>query len=222
LSKYLGVIFDLDGTLADTLGDIALSMNSALLFCGFPTLPEADYASLVGRGIRRLAEDCLPPEARNPETVEILSRKAAELYAEKPLATTKPYPGIVELLYGLRTLKIKTAVLSNKPDLLTKSIIDGLFAPSFFDIVQGEIPGVPRKPDPASTWEILFSLGVTPRQTIFAGDSEIDMETARASECSALGVSWGYRGREALQKAGASRIIDFPEELLGLIQETRY
>jgi phosphoglycolate phosphatase len=220
--KFKCVIFDLDGSLADTLEDIARSMNAALAFYGFPILHPKAYAPLVGRGLERLAEDCLPERDRNAEQVEKLARKALECYAEKPLVSSKPYPGILEMLYGLKDLKIRTAVLSNKPGIVTDLVIEGLFPRAMFDIVQGELPGAARKPDPASTWEILLSLGVTPRETLFAGDSEIDMETAKAADCSPLGLSWGYRSREALIRSGAARIIDSPLELLDIVRETRY
>jgi phosphoglycolate phosphatase len=220
--KFKCVIFDLDGTLVDTLGDIARSMNAALTSFGFPARDETDYPPLVGRGIRRLAEDCLPPAARGPETVEKVAEAALERYAEKPIVSSEPYPGIMDLLYGLSALKIKTVVLSNKPDRVAKLVIRGLFPPALFDIVQGEIPGVPRKPDPTAAWDILLNLDVTPRETLFAGDSRVDLETARAAECSPLGVSWGFRSREALIRAGAPRVIGHPSELLDIIKETRY
>ncbi|MDR2515992.1 MAG: HAD family hydrolase [Spirochaetaceae bacterium] len=224
--KFKCVIFDLDGTLVNTLADIALSMNAALVWYGYPARAEADYAAIVGRGIRRLAEDALPSGARDSgaaeAVAEAVAEKAREYYAERPIVHAKPYPDIVELLYGLRSLKIKTAVLSNKPDPVAQAVISSLFPPALFDLVQGEQAGVPRKPDPAPVWDILIQLGVTPRETLFAGDSEIDMETARAAECSPLGVSWGFRERETLLASGAARIINRPLELLSLIQDTRY
>ncbi|MDR2742387.1 MAG: HAD family hydrolase [Treponema sp.] len=220
--KFTCVIFDLDGTLVDTLDDIARSMNRALEANGFPSADREAYASMVGWGIKRLASLALPPEAgRDEKTVEAVAACAVRFYAEEPLVHSRPYPGVPELLGELKRRRVKTAVLTNKPDPVARLVIGGLFPPGYFDILQGEIPGRPRKPDPASLWEILMELGRTPRDTIFAGDSEVDMETARAAECLALGVSWGFRSREALEKAGARRIIDSPGELLSLIQETR-
>jgi phosphoglycolate phosphatase len=175
----------------------------------------------VGWGIKRLAFLALPPAARDEKTAEEVAADAVRFYAEAPLVYSRPYPGIPELVAELRRKRIKAAVLTNKPDPVAQLVIEGLFPPHSGDIVQGDLPGRPRKPDPASTWEILMQLDSTPRNTIFAGDSEIDMETARAAECHALGVSWGFRSREVLEKAGAQRIINSPRELLGLIQETR-
>jgi phosphoglycolate phosphatase len=220
--KFTCVIFDLDGTLVDTLDDIALSMNRALEACGFPPVSREAYISMVGWGIKRLASLALPPEAgRDEKTVETLAALAVRFYAQDPLVYSRPYPGIPELLEELRRRRIKTAVLTNKPDPVARLVIKGLFPPNSFDAVLGDMPGRPRKPDPAALWELLMELGRTPRDAIFAGDSEVDMETANAAECHALGVSWGFRSREVLEKAGAQRIIDAPPELLSLIQETR-
>jgi phosphoglycolate phosphatase len=220
--KFKCVIFDLDGTLVDTLEDIALSMNRALEAAGFPALAVEQYAGIVGNGIGRLAALALPEDRRNVANAGAIAAEAARFYAEKPLVHSRPYPGIRELLAALQELKVKTAVLSNKPDPVARMVIGGLFPPGSFDLVQGEIPGTPRKPDPAAAWEIMLNLGVTPRETVFAGDSEVDIQTALAAECSVLAVSWGYRSREILEQAGAARVIDTPEELLELVRETRY
>jgi phosphoglycolate phosphatase len=218
--KFKCVIFDLDGTLVDTIADIAASMNRALTAHGFPVVPLEAYRDMVGWGIRRLASLALPVEAReDSRLVEKVAADATAFYAEKPLVHSKPYPRLPALISQLRQKKIKTAVLTNKPDPVAHMVVDGLFASSFFDIIQGDVPGAPRKPDPASTWEIILELGSTPRETIFVGDSEIDMETALASGCHAVAVSWGFRSRDVLAKAGAERIIDTPEELLLVIND---
>ncbi|MDR2786646.1 MAG: HAD hydrolase-like protein [Treponema sp.] len=219
--RFKCVVFDLDGTLVNTLADIALAMNTALCERGFPELPGEEYTAIVGNGIRHLAYSALPEEKRDEKTVEELATRAGQLYAERPVVHSKIYPGIQALLFELGKLRVRTAVLTNKPDPVARLVIDRLFPAGTFEAVQGELPGVPRKPDPASTWELLMKLDVTPRETIFAGDSEVDLETAVAAECSPLLVSWGFRSREALEKTGASRIIDRPEELLALIREIR-
>jgi phosphoglycolate phosphatase len=215
--NFRAVIFDLDGTLVNTIGDIAVSMNRALEGGGFPALAEEAYIDKVGGGIKKLALLSLPETARDEGTVEKVAAAAAGFYAERPLVFSNPYPGIPELVAELRRRKIKTAVLTNKPDPVTQQVIRGLFPSGSFDWVQGDRPGVPRKPDPGSTWDILLNLDVPPREAIFMGDSEVDMETAGASNCHALGVSWGFRPRELLEQAGAQRIIDRPEELLELL-----
>ncbi|MDR3303676.1 MAG: HAD family hydrolase [Treponema sp.] len=215
--KFKCVIFDLDGTLVDTLADIAASMNRALEAHGFPAVAPEAYRDIVGWGIRRLAWLALPVEAREDGLADKVAAAATVFYAEKPLLHSRPYPGMPELVGQLRHKKVKTAVLTNKPDPVARKVIDGLFASSSFDIIHGDVPGAPRKPDPTSTWEIILELDATPRETIFVGDSEIDLETARASGCHSLAVSWGFRSREVLQKAGAERIIDAPGELLPVI-----
>jgi phosphoglycolate phosphatase len=215
--KFKAVLFDCDGTLVDTLGDIAVSMNRALKRGGFPEIPVEAYRDKVGWGIKRLAFLCLPEDSRSGELAAGIAAEASGYYADAPLVHTRPYPGISELVAELRRRKIKTAVLTNKPDPVAQLVINGLFPQGSFDIIQGEITGKPRKPDPACAWDIIVSLGLTPRDTIFAGDSEIDLETAKNAECHALGVSWGYRSRELLLKAGAQRIINKPAEMLDLL-----
>ena len=212
--KYKGVIFDLDGTLIDTLEDIAVNMNNALKIHAFPELPIEQYRDKVGWGIKRLAFLALPEESRNEETAAMVAADASRFYAEQPLVYTRPYPGIIELLAALKQKKIKLAVLSNKPDAVAQKVIAGLFPPSLFNLVQGEVSGKPRKPDPACVWEMLVEMDLSPSDAIFIGDSEVDIETAVSSGCYPLGVTWGYRSRETILKAGARGIIEKPEELL--------
>jgi phosphoglycolate phosphatase len=216
--KYKGVIFDMDGTLVDTLEDIAVTMNKALKLMGFPELPIKEYQDKVGWGTERLAFLSLPEEKRKKETASLLAAQASLFYAEAPLVYTRPYPGILELVGALRQRKMKIAVLTNKADPVAQKVAAGLFPPGSFDRVQGGAPGKPLKPDPASVWELLVELDLAPSDTIFAGDSEVDIETAVSSGCFPLGVSWGYRSREIITKAGARLIIEKPEELLELLK----
>jgi len=212
--KYSGIIFDLDGTLVDSLKDIAVSMNRALRLRGFPELQLNEYLGKVGWGIKRLANLSLPEGARDEETTALLAADALNFYSESPLSYSRPYPGIPELISTLKGKKIKTAVLTNKPDQIAQKVISGLFLPGSFDCVQGEVTGKPRKPDPDSVWEILVSLDLIPSKVIFVGDSEIDMQTAVAAGCFPMGLSWGYRSRAVIEKAGARHIIDAPCELM--------
>ena len=212
--KYKGVIFDLDGTLVDTIEDIAVAMNRALSSRGFPELPSESYKEKVGWGIKRLAFLSLPEEARSEENAALVAADSARFYAETPLVHSRPYPGIPELIGELGRRKVKMVVLTNKPDPVAQKVIAGLFPQGSFLSVRGEVNGKPRKPDPACVWELLIELDVTPADIIFAGDSEIDAETAVASGCFPLGVSWGYRLRETIEQAGARWIIDTPEELM--------
>ncbi|MHC6204311.1 HAD family hydrolase [Breznakiellaceae bacterium SP9] len=212
------VIFDLDGTLVDTIHDIALSMNAALRDNGFPPVPPADFYAKVGWGIKRLAQLCLPPDLScSSELVDTIAAAATRIYSENPLTLSKPYPGMLELVATLRSRNIRTAVLTNKPDRPAHLIVQGLFPPASFDSICGDKPERLRKPSPISTWDILSELDVSPANTLFAGDSEVDIQTALASGCFPLGVSWGYRPRDTLEKAGAARIIEHPSAFLDLV-----
>lgn len=193
-------------------------MNRALEARGVPTLPLQAYRGIVGWGIRRLAQSALPqPVRENASLVDAVAADATRFYAEQPLVHSKPYAGIPELLAELRRRKLKIAVLTNKPDAVARLVLAQLFPASFFDIIHGDTPDTPRKPDPTSTWEILVELDSTPRNTIFVGDSEIDVETAHASGCHIVAASWGFRPRETLESVGAEHIIDTPMELLGYV-----
>jgi phosphoglycolate phosphatase len=220
--RFKCIIFDLDGTLANTLEDIAAAMNHALEARGFSALSLGAYAKIVGDGLRNLARKALPPSSGDDETLDAVCRDAMDYYRKHPADHAKLYPGIGELIAELRARsdrrsRISLAVLSNKPDPLTQMVIGKLFPPYTFDLVIGERSSVPLKPDPASAWDLITELDTSPRETLLVGDSEIDLATASAAECSFLGAAWGFRGRQALQAAGASRIIDHPEELLDLL-----
>jgi phosphoglycolate phosphatase len=223
--KYRCIIFDCDGTLLDTLEDIAAAMNQALTLHGFSPVPLEKYRDMVGWGIFRLATLALPEEARTESNIQSIGTCAERLMNEQPVERylTKPYPGIRELLAELSALKtqkskkITLAVLSNKPDSVLRNIMDKYFPPLTFDAVCGLHPGVSPKPDPSSVWEMLAAIDRSPGDTIFVGDSEIDIETAKNSGCYPLGVSWGFRSRATLERAGAARIIDKPEELWELL-----
>jgi len=217
--KYRCVIFDCDGTLVDTLQDIAAEMNMALVENGFPPVALENYRDIVGWGIIRLAELALPKAARTKETIRLVSNCARKLMEEQPFeeSLSKPYPGIPELLAELKDRKIKTAVLSNKPDSVLRRIIGELFPHHSFNSVCGLRPDSPPKPDPSSVWELLADMGLNPHEAVILGDSEIDMETARNAGCYPLGVSWGFRSRATLEAAGAARIINTPAEFLNLL-----
>jgi phosphoglycolate phosphatase len=215
--KYSCVLFDLDGTLVDTIADIAAAMNHALSTYGYPTLEEDAYRPLVGNGIRRLARDALPEIEKNDSLSAIVSGEALRYYAEHPADYAKPYPGIAAVISELKRHKVKMAVLSNKSDEVTRLVIAKLFNTDLFDCVTGERPGIARKPDPESSWELLALMDRTPRQTMLVGDSEVDMETAKNIGCLPVGVRWGYRAVEILKKAGASVVVNKPEEILPIV-----
>jgi len=218
-TKYGSVIFDCDGTLIDTLEDIALAMNRALQTHGFPALRAEEYRDKVGWGIVKTAALALPEEARTEENSQKVGSLATRLMEEQPAeeSLSRAYPGVGELLAELQARKIKIAVLSNKVDAALRRVMRDFFPPITFDAICGLRPGVAPKPDPAAAWEMLAEMGRNPHETIFVGDSEIDMETALNSGCFPLGVTWGFRSRATLEKAGAARIIDVPDEIWELL-----
>jgi len=217
--KYKSVIFDCDGTLIDTLADIAAAMNHALAAHGFPELPVAEYREKVGWGIERLAALALPEDARSDENSAKLAEAAAAFMEGQPpeKSLSKSYPGMRELLSELKARRIKIGVLSNKVDSVLHSMMHDFFSPVVFDAMCGLRPGVAPKPDPAAAWEMLAEMGKNPHETVFVGDSEVDMETAKNSGCYPLGVSWGFRSKAALAAAGAVRVIDRPDELWDIL-----
>jgi phosphoglycolate phosphatase len=217
--KFKSIIFDLDGTLVDTLEDIYRAVNYALEIFHFPIHEKDAYLMKIGRGWRNLCMLALPSDSRDEKTIQQIYETSYKYYEEHPSDFSRPYSGILELLPALQHAKIKMAILTNKPDPLAQRIVANLFPAETFSAVFGEREGIPRKPDPTAAWEILLELGSDPKHCIFIGDSEVDIESAKAAACHAVGVSWGFRDRSALEKAGAERIIEHPNDLLNIIQE---
>jgi phosphoglycolate phosphatase len=213
---YDGVIFDLDGTLVDTLEDLADAMNRVLSGEQAPVHSYATYKLLVGKGIRDLVGQALPPEKRSAATIAGCYARMIADYGEHCLVKTRQYDGVAELVGGLRAAGVKQAVLSNKSDTLTRRIVKSLFGPGGFDIVMGAQPDLPLKPDPTVALLISTRLGVAPSQIVFLGDSGIDMATASAAGMIAVGAAWGFRTKQELLEMGASAVLDHPLELLRL------
>jgi phosphoglycolate phosphatase len=215
--KYDGVLFDLDGTLADTLEDLADAMDRVLRGEGLPGHGYAEYRRMIGHGIRRLVSAALPADRRDDPTVDRCFARMIADYGEHSLVKTHLYDGVAELLAALKAVGLKLAVLSNKADEPTRRIVAALFADGAFDAVAGARPDVPLKPDPAGALLAAASLGIEPGRTIYVGDSPTDMRTALAAGMTPVGVSWGFRTRGELVEAGASAVIDHPPELLALL-----
>lgn len=211
------IIFDLDGTLLDTIGDLAVACNAALALRGLPRHSLEDYRSFVGNGIMRLVERSLPEPLRTPYTVEAARRDFVSYYIDHIDAHTTPYAGIPELLAELQRRGLKLAVASNKFQAGTEKLVRRFFPEVSFAAVLGQRPGVPLKPDPAVDLEILRLTGVAACEALHAGDSAIDVQAARAAGIRSVGVSWGFRSREELVGAGADAVIDRPEELSNLL-----
>jgi phosphoglycolate phosphatase len=207
-------LFDLDGTLVDSLGDIGAAMNWALESLGFPKHPLAAYRGFVGEGVDVLARRAAPAHAgaerRHVELVAAYQRR----YGEHLFDATVPYPGIPEAIAELRRRGIPLGVLSNKPDAPTKQICEALF-PGAFAAVRGQLPEVPVKPDPQAALALAAELGVPAAEVAFVGDTAIDMRTAVAAGMRAVGVAWGFRPL-ALRATGAEVLVERADELIAL------
>jgi phosphoglycolate phosphatase len=208
------VIFDLDGTLADTIEDIAGAVNRTL---SRRKLPEHDlglYKLMVGDGFRKLIVRALPEVLRSDDYVEDARAEAAADYSGRCLERTRAYPGVRELLAALAARGIPAAVLSNKPDELTKKVTAGLFPYFAFALVRGETEDFPRKPDPASALDACARLGASPSEALYLGDTGVDMSTAKAAGMTALGALWGFRNEAELRETGADALLASPVDLL--------
>jgi phosphoglycolate phosphatase len=215
--KYKGIIFDLDGTLADTLSDIAGSMNRVLRAHRFPVHPVEDYKMLVGRGLDNLVLMSLPEHGRPPGLVSKCLAEMMEDYHENCLVETCLYRGIREMLVQLAEQKIKLAVFSNKSEPLTQKIVKSLLGEFPFVRVMGARSDVPIKPDPAGALIISKQMGVPPEEMIYMGDSDVDMITATRAGMYAVGVLWGFRSREELLDNGAQMLLQKPADLMSVL-----
>lgn len=211
------VIFDLDGTLLDTIGDLAVACNAVLGVRGLPQHTYEEYCHFVGNGILRLVERALPEPLRTPETVAAVRADFVKYYTEYIDAHTRPYDGIPELIAELARRGVALAVASNKFQAGTEKLV-GLFFPGVtFAAVLGQRPGVPLKPSPAVVEEILARTGTAREEVLYVGDSGVDIETAAAAGVRSAGVTWGFRDRAELIAAGARHLVDRPGELLELL-----
>lgn len=214
---FAAVLFDLDGTLLDTLEDIADAANAVLASQGMPTHPLAAYKQFVGEGVRRLLEKALPTDHRSDATVARCSSLFAEEYGRRWNAKSRPYAGILSLIENLKEQRLPLAVLSNKPQAFTEQCVQHYFPPASFVCVLGQREGIPPKPDPAGALEIAQALQLPPSQIAYLGDSSIDMQTAVRAGMYAVGAAWGFRSREELLASGAATIIERPHDLLTIV-----
>ncbi|HEX8819206.1 MAG TPA: HAD family hydrolase [Archangium sp.] len=205
-------LFDLDGTLVDSLHDIAAAMNHALAQHGLPVHPLPAYRHFVGEGVRVMVARAVPADREDAQAGVMASYKA--FYAEHLLDRTRPYPGVLEVLSRLAGEGVKLAVLSNKPDAATRQLVGALLPDVPFGAVYGERAEVPRKPDPTAALGIAAELGVEPGDCAFVGDTAVDMTTARGAGMYGVGVTWGFRGVEELQAHGARALAHTADELL--------
>ena len=208
-------IFDLDGTLTDTLTAIAHFGNEALSANGFNTYPTDRYRAFVGDGRRKLIERMLDAQdALTSGNYDDVCAAYDTAYEADPLYKTNAYDGIHAVLSALRSNGMRLAVCSNKPDNVVHGVIDRVFAPGTFDLVRGAADGGAVKPDPALALEIARGLDARPDECLFIGDTNVDIFTAKNAGMASVGVLWGFRDRAELEDAGADYIIAAPEELL--------
>jgi phosphoglycolate phosphatase len=211
------VLFDLDGTLLDTLQDLADSSNLVLRQLGFPEHPIASYKRFVGDGIAELARRVLPEGNRDEATLAHCLSAIRSEYNRRWADQTRPYEGIPDLLDALTARCLPLAILSNKPHEMTAVVVERFLSRWRFAVVLGAKTSVPMKPDPTAALDIAQRLVVQPGQILFLGDTGTDMRTARAAGMVAVGVLWGFRTADELRENGATRLLENPLELLELL-----
>lgn len=212
---YRAVIFDLDGTLLDTLEDLQLATNHALGACGLPPRSRDEVRRFVGNGYRQLFRLAVP-EGTSDELQERALAIFGSYYLAHARDHTAPYPGIPELLARLRARGLPLAVVSNKGDAAVQELVESHF-PQVFSAVAGEREGVRRKPAPDTVEQVMSAMGVSPAEAVVVGDSEVDLLTAQRAGCDCITVGWGFRGREELMRAGARRVARTTDELEGML-----
>lgn len=217
---YRLCIFDLDGTLTDTLDSLTFSVNETLKEMGLPPMTADKCRQFVGNGARVLMEKSLleAGEAdlgRLDEAMRIYGR----IFDANCTYHVIPYQGIPELLTALRQEGVNLAVLSNKPHRQAVHVVESIFGRNVFRHIQGQKENIPRKPDPKAALQIAEELGISPEDTVYIGDSEVDIATGTNAHMKTIGVTWGFRGRAVLLEAGAEQIADSPEEIMKLFRE---
>ena len=211
---YKLAVFDLDGTILDTIEDLADALNHTLELYSYPLKSLDETRTMVGRGLRNLLRSATG--ASSGEKLDSMLSELVSFYSAHCAVKTRPYPGIPEMLSQLRSRGIRTAVLSNKRDEVTVSLCSHFF-PGLFDVCRGERPGVPIKPSPESFRSVMEELGVTPEETVYVGDSEVDITTYGNAGTDGIIVTWGFRSRADLESSGAGLLIDTVDDLLSAL-----
>jgi phosphoglycolate phosphatase len=213
--KYKAVIFDLDGTLIDSLDDLADSMNYALIQNGLPPHQVESYKEMIGNGVKMLVARAVGPD--RPDLLDPVLAAMRSRYSQTALNKTRVYDGLDGIVRQLKQNGLKLAVLTNKDDAFAVHIVEHFFGKGIFDCIWGAAPGRAIKPDPAALNELLAVLAVQPQQVALIGDSAVDMDVAAACRVDSIGVAWGFRSRDELAKHRAGRIIDAPDALLQVL-----
>ncbi len=214
---FQAVLFDLDGTLLDTLDDLADATNHALRELGFAEHPVEAFKYFIGDGVDNLVRRVLPPEHRDTATLLQCGQQMRKHYAQCWATKTRPYPGILELLDALSVRGVPMAILSNKPDEFTKLCVARLLPDWYFKVVVGASDRLPKKPDPAGALEIAAQLHLPPAAVLYLGDTNTDMQTAVAAGMFPVGALWGFRTAEELTTHGAKVLLPKPQDLLELL-----
>ncbi len=213
--SYRVALFDLDGTVLDTLDDLAAAVNYAMESEGFPTHTRERVCAYVGNGIGKLIARAVP-QGTDEETVARTLATFRTYYATHCAVYTKPYEGVLDMLRTLRAAGVKTALVSNKADFAVQALAKDYFE-GLFDVALGERAEIPRKPAPDMVYHVLQTLGATPDEAVFIGDSDVDVLTAKNAGTDGIFVTWGFRDADCLRAAGATRLVDGAEALAPLI-----
>jgi len=216
--NYKAVLFDLDGTLLDTLDDLADSANRVLAGMNMPQHPLDSYRYFVGAGMMTLLKRIVPEDKRNKESLARIAQAFRQDYGNNWAVKSKPYEGIGLMLAGLKERGIQLAILSNKPHDFTRLCVQQLLGEFSFNPVLGQREEVAKKPDPAGALEVAKLLNIPPEDFLYLGDTSIDMHTAKSAGMCAVGALWGFRTREELLESGADHVLENPVDLLELIE----
>lgn len=212
------IIFDLDGTLINSLADLAEATNNALRISSFPIHKIENFKYIIGNGVIQQIRRSVPSEYKDDmQTVNKIINEFQNQYKLCWHNKSQPYDGIKQLLLNLNNSGYKQAVASNKPDFFTKKIVSHFFGNETFECVQGNTDTIPKKPDPTIAIQIMKNLGVNPSECVFVGDTYVDMETAHNAGIFSIGCLWGFRTRQELENAGADLIVNTPDEIFQYI-----
>lgn len=214
------MIFDLDGTLIDTLADIAAAVNESFGAAGLGPVGVPEVKPRVGWGMRNLVASLLPEPGPPDSVIDSLAAATTAAYARSPVLRTRAYPGIEEVLAGLESRGIPAAVLSNKPDELVASILGIVFPGRAFALARGQRAAFKPKPDPAQCLDMLAGLGVAPSRALYSGDSAVDVQTARAAGIPVIACLWGFRPAEELRALGPDFIAERPLDILAIVDRS--
>jgi len=209
-------IFDMDGTVVNTINTISYFANNALKKYGLPTIPTDRYKILVGNGAKVLVERMIDEVGASREGFEDVFKYYNETYDKDFMYLTEAYEGVINMLADLKNMGIKTAILSNKPDVTAKKVSDMLFGDDLIDLCYGAREGKALKPDPESVLEIIDLFNVKKEECLYIGDTATDIKTAKNAELYSLGVLWGFRDEKELREAGADSIINDPAEIVNI------